>query len=484
MPGISADTRRLVRISGYARSNRGSSPASRPIRCFATVTDPASPTTCLTPYRSAIARFDRRLWWSLCGSDRAIWKTVVRSGGAIAQWLDTIRLTPATALDLLKTRDAVEAQIGDLTSPQLLELDNLDRILKERLEIIVQLVDLQRYRQLLKPEASAWWWFGEPLSVWERFDWAWEGTSATALTVALALVVDTSTRLFAAGATTLGSLSVVGQSVLTLLTAKGALTKAGRQGLDRVFEDWRLPPQYWQEARSGVSVAVLLLTVAGRSLLPTVAQHFYREGKQDYFAGRLGEAVENYQIALALKSDLGEAQYHLGLAYEDLQEIESAQQAYQRVARGAPTEETRRNWLNATNNLGRLYVLQEKYDAAAQQLIRGLEEIGTPENSGDRDRLKTKFALLKNLAWVRLKQERYIEAENRLQAALALGLPDEETVAAHCLTAELREAQGQEAEARSAWEICLAYANPGVPDEDRWIGEAYRALSLEEDTNP
>jgi hypothetical protein len=65
------------------------------------------------------------------------------------------------------------------------------------------------WRNLLKPDPESWWWFFP--ARWEKFDWFWNALSVTALTIALSLLVDTSSRLLTAKPDMLSTLAVAGQ---------------------------------------------------------------------------------------------------------------------------------------------------------------------------------------------------------------------------------------------------------------------------------
>ncbi len=119
----------------------------------------------------------------------------------------------------------------------------------------------------------------------------------------------------------------------------------------------------------------------------------------------------------------------------------------------------------AYSNLARLYILHDEDYAAAVELVQeGLQVADSPPD---------RYALHKNLGWARLEQGRYVEARQALNTALAL---DGERAAAHCLSALLAEAAGQETAALSSWRRCQELAEPVLPDDDRWLGMAQQRL--------
>lgn len=110
-------------------------------------------------------------------------------------------------------------------------------------------------------------------------------------------------------------------------------------------------------------------------------------------------------------------------------------------------------------------------------LDRGLNEVDATLVQADPDLQYEYYNLLKNMAWLRLIQERYLEAEPLLREAIQL---DSERAPAHCLQAQVLDAQEQFDAGLDAWERCLQYADGDNPDDDRWIGMAYAAFEREE----
>ena len=79
---------------------------------------------------------------------------------------------------------------------------------------------------------------------------------------------------------------------------------------------------------------------------------------------------------------------------------------------------------------------------------------------------EVKYDMLKNLAWARLEQERFVEAEVYLKDAIDTF---DDKAPAHCLLAQVLEAQADETAAKEEWEQCLSLSSMLVPDEDEWI---------------
>jgi tetratricopeptide (TPR) repeat protein len=363
-------------------------------------------------------------------------------------------------LAVLKARDEVQTALIDRTEDHpedLIRVIELDRRLKQQSMRVAQIVKLADWRASLQPSEKAWWWSLEaPVSKWDRFDWMWTALTILCLTISLGLVADISSRFLSGGPDTWAALTLVGQSVLTLLAAGGALTLAGQEALKRMLVSLKIPAYFWHEAKFALAVLLLVGLVILRFSLPSIAIWYNNQGLQNYEAGLLTSAQFDYQRAIKLNPDYLQAHYNLGVLYEDLQQIDKARTEYLAAVQGGLDA--------AHNNLARLNILAENYGAAVPLLKKGLSL--TKDN-------EVRYDLHKNLGWARLEQGRYEEAIIELQAAVALS---DNKAPAHCLLAQVLEKRGDEASAQKEWESCLKLADPLRPDEDTWIGMARQRL--------
>lgn len=94
------------------------------------------------------------------------------------------------------------------------------------------------------------------------------------------------------------------------------------------------------------------------------------------------------------------------------------------------------------------------------------------------DEIKVQYALLKNLGWLRLLQERYTDSKEALQRAIEL---HNQQASVHCLLAQIYEAEKELTKAQKEWESCLHYARDDHPDEDIWIAMAQKRLASSDD---
>jgi serine/threonine protein kinase/Flp pilus assembly protein TadD len=168
-------------------------------------------------------------------------------------------------------------------------------------------------------------------------------------------------------------------------------------------------------------------------------------------------ARSEYEKAIALQPNLAIAHFNLGILCEDRQDWECAGEAYRHAARnGLPA---------AYNNLARLLILQQDFDAAAELLSQGKQLVKDPG---------TQYATLKNLGWAKLGQRRYFEAEETLRKAIEL---KGDRAPAYCLLAQVKESENKSKDALGEWENCLRYASRYNPDEAAWIDMARARLN-------
>ena len=360
---------------------------------------------------------------------------------------------------LLRSRDAVQSALDDLkkegqlsavSSDTINELIELDRDLQALEGHLGKLKALKAWRKTLEPSAEAWWWW--PLHPSDRWDWLWSAATLVALTGNLALVTDLAPRFLAGGTSFGGALGAIVPAVLTLLGGS-SLTETGKRLLEQGLEKLGLPEHWWQEVKCGFSWGVLGLLLLFKNGLPTLADWYTQQGQAQWKNHNLASAQGYLERALALVEDQPEAQFYLGLIYEDFQQDDKAFVEYQKSWQG--------DYLPASNNLAALYIEQEEYAAAIAILQAGLS---SPELSQDPE---LEYALRKNLGQIRLIQERYQGAEAQLQQAIVLQKSHQiERGSAYCLLAELQEALGQPA--LQSWQSCLTQTQTDEPRSDQW----------------
>ncbi|MEM9770662.1 MAG: hypothetical protein AAF889_03515, partial [Cyanobacteria bacterium P01_D01_bin.73] len=433
-------------------------------------------------------------------------------------------VTAAKVLAVLQARDELEDALrshydssGDKPSDvQLWELLELDDRLRNCAGVLYDAAPLDEWRQTLRPDESAWWWYlRRPIHRLDRYDWLWSALSIVPLTATVSLLVDMSSRL-ADGEFLVGSFAVVIQSVLTLLTASSVLTETGRKAMKVVFDSLRIPSYFRQEMKLLLSVMVFGLTLTVHSMLPAWSNYYLDLGKQELVGSLQQETTEQiatsdmplntganlanarffFERAIAIDSKNIEAYYFLGRVYEEMKDLKKARANYQLALA--------QNFIHAYNALAYIYIKEEDLDKAYDLLQEGIRRAdqqmsqqadpGTnsedESEKGDSNHFKSDaeliYALNKNLGWVRLLQGNYEDAEIVLDDAIvayeALQKENPETAkvvggSAYCLFADSLDKQQRPEEAIPYWQQCQLTNDARVAEQDRYLRLASERLS-------
>jgi Flp pilus assembly protein TadD len=222
-----------------------------------------------------------------------------------------------------------------------------------------------------------------------------------------------------------------------------------------------------------IALIFLIFLVVFHQFFPQIAVYFHSQGKQQYQAGQLEQALSNYQKAIALNPSYAQAHYHLGILYEDLQQFDKANAEYQLAVKQDNSANSLIR-LQAYNNWGHLLILQKEYAKAITPLLEGKNALNEEQVKTEGDFQKVNYALLKNLGWAQLELKNYAEATSLLQEAIRL---DPQKAPAHCLLAQLLEAQTQKKKALTSWNNCIVYADSGRPDEYLWLSLAREKIN-------
>jgi len=409
---------------------------------------------------------------------------------------------PGQVLKLLKTRDRIQYLINQLaeqpTIPEIfpslwLDLAQADTEVRNNITPhLAQYELLKQWRDSFNPPGTHWWWFPPPpKSPTDPYSWLWNGLTIAALTVTVALAQSIIARLSMDSSGLWSSVGAIAPVALALVANGGALNQVGQKILEAMLSSRGTAKHHWPKFKFGLAALLMVgLLVMHSVSLPLIARHLNSTGLTLYIKGQQAVAQNHFERALSLMPDFPEAQFNLGVLYEDKQEYDQAQKQYLNAIRAG--------YLPAYNNLARLYIREEKNDEAAQLLRLALAD--PTFASVVQQEKDLEYVLRKNLGWVRLKQNRLAEAEaelleaNRLNATLNPSRPD-----AHCLLAQVlqkldapqppadkqpqpSEGDGSQPIPDSAliqWKQCLQAANR--PEYDAWEGMARNALTQPQD---
>ncbi|USR89825.1 tetratricopeptide repeat protein [Phormidium yuhuli AB48] len=392
---------------------------------------------------------------------------------------DTERSPSSEAcLQILLLRDKIQSQVTREHSPStqaVLRLISLDERLSQQGGLIAKTLPLDKFRDLIDPPESAWWWYVQPdkeIHPWDTFNWLWELLTVPILASNFALVAAISSRFLAAGPDALGAFATISQGLIALFAAGAPLSQVGQEVIERWLTAFNLPKYLWHEAKLTLALTVFLGLLGFQSYLPNIARFYVRRGIAAQRQFQTTIALAQFQRALELDPNNMEAHFRLGNLYEDLLEFEQAKAEYRVALLG--------DCIEAYNNLGRLYIVRPRdYTGAATLLRQGQLKL---EN---RDMVEIQFcssaslpalesALLKNLGWARLMQGRPLDAQSELRQALEINPYDG---ASHCLLAQALEAQNEDpAEVLERWQQCYALARGLNPEEDNWLEMARQRL--------
>lgn len=370
----------------------------------------------------------------------------------------TGQLTSQQVLDLLLVRDAVQGALnGSLfgTAARLEKVRKLDKRLKEQGQVIAGVVELADYRATVCPASDAWWWFfdREKLPSKGRYSWHLDVLTFAFLIISIFFVVDIGLRFLVDRFDLITVLPVFVDVVLAALIGKLVFGDSGGAEIEEKEFNLNQPNYDWQSKKSFflATAFFLCLTFSFHQYgLPYFASWYHAQIRADLKVGELQRAQTRYKIAISLDPDNILAHYNLGSLSEELFDFDRARAEYRMAIL--------QGFAPAYNNLARLHILEEEYSEAVALLLKGLQVVEYDE---------VRYDMLKNLAWARIGQGRYAEAMPYLTEALEI---TEEKAPAHCLLAQVLDAQEKKAEADARWESCLRRASEYNPDEDRWIG--------------
>ncbi len=195
---------------------------------------------------------------------------------------------------------------------------------------------------------------------------------------------------------------------------------------------------------------------------PQIALALNESGHKNYLEKQYKSAEFQFRLALLFNRYLNMAHYNLGATCEKLSNYDCARSEYQKAIEGNDTGTP-----YPMNNLGRLYITQYSDNEAAIQLL----ERGLPLTKDK----SLKSDLHKNQGWAYFLETRYTSAKLHLEKAIEL---NPENAPAHCLLAQVLEAEGKTQGARAEWKKCQnGDRNDQRPEVREWRDFARRRLA-------
>jgi len=371
---------------------------------------------------------------------------------------------PLEVLAARETLARVLAEAATLAPEDLRQVAQLDTRLRANAAAIAASAGgsaLVAWRNAVQAPPSAWWWSLDEIadSQAPAANPAWAILAGAFITLAVTLATEISLRFLSGGPDFLALLSTFSQGLLALL-AGGALTSGGGRWIERFLARLRIARGSHDAWKTIFALGVLAAIVTLRLSLPSIARFYNDRGVRLLQAGKVTSARQGFERAISLHPDYVQAHFNLAGAQEETLDYDTAQSEYQRALK------LDERMYPAYNNLARLYLLQRGDPASALALLDHALALAP------RERL-VQYSLHKNRGWANFGLGYFLQAEEDLKTAIRLR--PQGGAAAHCLLAQVLEAEKKEASAE--WESCVAYA-PGEQGEVEasWLGLAQERL--------
>ncbi|WP_107670743.1 tetratricopeptide repeat protein [Cyanothece sp. BG0011] len=388
-----------------------------------------------------------------------------------------ISFSSDTILSLLLLRDEIQKTVQNtevLSSVIVQKISNCDQKLQQYQDYIVTLDDYHQWIRAIQPQNDAWWWQWQvpnKTTRWQTFiDWSINILIVVFSGFSISLIIDIVPRILSGGIDQFSALTILIPSFVALLTT-GKLTPVGENLLNSFFSN---------SQRKKIFIFILSLFLVISLIIihenyHQLSSYFNEQGKNYYQKNQLAQALSNYNRAIAFNPDNGEAHYHLGILYEDLQEFDQAKTEY-KIAGKQGNLLIR---LQAYNNLGRLYLLNKKYQDSIFPLLEAYNEFDENKINNNIDFPKVYYMTHTNLGWTNLGLNNYSQAKVLLTEAIRIYQKHLDNLdqykrkgKAYCLLAQVSEAQNKKTEALQYWTNCITYGNRRYPEEYIWVNMA------------
>ena len=248
------------------------------------------------------------------------------------------KLRADQVLSVLVARDEVARSMGADDRDyfvgsvrRLIELDDRLRKSAGRMVRVIRTRELERWRSTVQPEESAWWWWLERVVVdhpLNRFDGVWRLMMVVGWTANITLMVNLAAKFLGGGVGLVGVATIAVPSVLGLLQVGSEFTKSGKEGFDRFLGVIRVPPQWREEMKLVITVGIFAGLCVLWLQLPVFSKMESQNGVRSFAVGKLGDAEQSFQKAIALDGENADAHYNLGSLYDKLEQPEKAKKEY------------------------------------------------------------------------------------------------------------------------------------------------------------
>lgn len=371
-------------------------------------------------------------------------------------------------LAVLLIRDQLQDAIS--FKDELYPDDALKRLVKldQRLNtVLLKAKNIQRlpeYRKTFSPVEDHWWWYiDQEASTQEKKKYLlWNVGTVLLVIVSSALTMEMVKRLFVGTPDTISFFS----SALSLALTSSVFTVKGRELWQQLLE--RIPQLQRQTyiKDNFVIAFIIFLLVLGTWIIggPGIAKYHHNRGMA-FININPTQARRHFQRAAELAPDKAPPCYVLGRLYEkDAGQIDKATVWYEQALERDLT------FLASYNALGRMYILQKKYDSAIWILKTGLRkaEKFAKDSVKSNITMLCRYRLLQNLGWAYYAHQQYKLAQETLEQAVAAekkianSSPTEKNIpdapAHYFLANTLDSLGGLEEKACKHWDMALRYS--------------------------
>lgn len=350
-------------------------------------------------------------------------------------------------------------------------LDSSDEKLRKNGKFIKKNIDLNLWREKIKPPKTSWWWYFETnekdISIWLKFDWLWNVLTAVTLAVSASFMINIYSAISMGNANFAVALSTIFQVMGLTLVSGGMLSSRGQESIKKVLNTLHIPKSLFAEVTFTLGFILMCSTYYFNSNLDT---YFYDEGIKSYEKGAMSDAI--LYLSQAKKIDPYGIKYdpYLGKAYESLGDLPNASKLYLQSVQDGNYEDLislGRVFINKIDSVTR----KRKLTMGESYLLLGMQRLQTHKNSEE-----LLYEARTNMGWVLLEQKKYSRARDYLETAIEryktlpkLQKSETNQNMAFCFLAEVNERENRKEEASKLWLECIEKAKPEFVHQYNWF---------------
>lgn len=279
------------------------------------------------------------------------------------------KLNAEQALNVLIARDEIHQIISYsdcLIKENLVAIYEADCCLRKYGYRITSVLEIDRYSETTPSHSKNWWWDVKVLNKehpLDKLDYLINLINIGLWSICIGLLAGIISKFVTTNPDLIGGFTVSISALLTALKAKSELTKAGQNALVNFLKDLKVPTFLYEEAKLLITlILATVLSVIWLSL-DNLSDFYISQGKEASIRQEWSSAKQSYERAIALNNQNWIAHHHLGLLYENMQDVDKAEKHYKSSILLYKPNKTKSinkkhifwNVLNY-NSLGRIYI--------------------------------------------------------------------------------------------------------------------------------